>query len=176
MSHEVFISYASEDKSIADEIRWHLEENEIGCWIAPRDIKPGMEYAEAIVDAIDKSKAMVLVFSAHANRSPQVRREVERAVSKDIHIIPFRIENVSPTNSMEYYISSPHWLNAFPPPLSEHLEKLLDAVRNLLQKKRIPEEVPRREIEMVKRLPSVQEKEFHRRQLIKAANLYKLGE
>ncbi len=176
MTHEVFISYASEDKSVADEVRWHLEENDIGCWIAPRDIRPGMEYAEAIVDAIDKSEAMVLVFSTHANGSPQVRREVERAVSKDIPIIPFRIEDIAPTDSMEYYISSPHWLNAFSPPLSEHLEELVDAVRNLLQKTRIPEEISRKEIAEVQQLPSIQEKEFHRRQLIKATNLYTLGE
>ena len=67
---------------------------------------------------------MVLVLSSSANASPQIVREVERAVSKGIPIIPLRIEEVKPTASLEYFLSTPHWLDAFNPPLERHLRYL----------------------------------------------------
>lgn len=79
---DVFISYSSVEKGTADEVCSHLESQGIRCWIAPRDVSPGDEYGEAIVDAITACRLMVLIFSSHANESPQVRREVERALSK----------------------------------------------------------------------------------------------
>ncbi len=59
---------------------------------------------------------MVLVFSASSNDSPQVRREVERAVHKDLRILPFRLEDVLPSHSLEYFLSTQHWLDGFPGP------------------------------------------------------------
>ena len=60
---------------------------------------------------------LVLVFSSHANQSPQVGREVERAVNRGIPIVPLRIENISPTQSLEYFIGTVHWLDALTPPV-----------------------------------------------------------
>ena len=70
MSHDVFISYSSQDKSVADAICAILEGRKLRCWIAPRDVLPGTPYGEAILDAIYASPVMVLVFSSHANDSP----------------------------------------------------------------------------------------------------------
>ena len=74
----------------------------------------------------------VLVFSANANASPQVMREVERAVAKGLPVIPFRIEDIPPSKSMEYFISAPHWLDALTPPLEGHLQTLSDSIHALL--------------------------------------------
>src|SRR5271163_2803116 len=120
MAHDVFISYSSKDKTTADATCAVLESAGIRCWVAPRDILPGHDWGESIIDAITGSRAMVLVFSANANESVQVKREVERAVAKAIPIIPFRIEDVLPTRSMEYFVSATHWLDAFTPPLERH--------------------------------------------------------
>ncbi len=67
---------------------------------------------------------MVLVFSASSNGSAQVRREVERAAHKDVRILPFRIEDVPPSKSLEYFLSTQHWLDAFPGPLEPHFTRL----------------------------------------------------
>src|SRR5580704_3702505 len=91
------------------------------CWIAPRDIVPGSDWSESIIDAINRAKVFVLIFSGYANVSPQIKREVERAVNKSIPIIPMRIEDTLPTKSLEYFISTPHWLDAITPPLEQHL-------------------------------------------------------
>jgi len=85
MAVDVFISYAIADKLTADAACAALESAGIRCWIAPRDVLPGMDYAEAIIEAIEKCRGMLLIFSSNANRSNQVKREVERAVSKMSH-------------------------------------------------------------------------------------------
>jgi hypothetical protein len=69
---------------------------------------------------------MLLVFSGSSNESNQVRREVERAVHKQLSILPFRIENVLPSKSLEYFLSTQHWMDAFPPPLEPHIDRLCD--------------------------------------------------
>src|SRR5215471_14417961 len=102
MSFDVFISYSSKDKTTADATCASLENAGIRCWIAPRDIRPGSEYGEALVDALDHCRAMVSIFSASANTSPQIRREVERVVSRGIPVVPLRIEDIAPTKSMAY--------------------------------------------------------------------------
>ena len=117
LAHDVFISYSSKDKPAADAACAVLESKGIRCWIAPRDIIPGADWGESIIDALNQSRAFVLVFSSNANSSPQIKREVERAVNQGLPVIPLRIEDVAPIKSLEYFISSPHWLDAFSLPL-----------------------------------------------------------
>lgn len=140
MAHDVFISYAIEDRTVANAVCATLEAEPVRCWIAPRDVLPGVSYAEALVDAISESSLMVLVFSSRSNNSPQVMREVERAASKGIPILPFRIEDVAPSKTMEFFLSTPHWLDALTPPLEKHLGHLAGTVQLLLSRIRKPEE------------------------------------
>jgi TIR domain len=132
MEFDAFISYASADKAAADAACAVLEAAGIRCWVAPRDISPGREYAAAIIDAIDQCRVMVLIFSASANDSPQVRREIERAASKGVAIMPLRIEKVAPTKSMEYFLGDIHWLDAMTPPIEKHLQQLAVIIKALL--------------------------------------------
>ena len=145
MAHDVFISYSTKDKNVADAVCAVLERNGIRCWIAPRDVTPGTVWGAAIVGAIHGAKVIVLVFSGAANTSPQIEREVERAISKGLPIIPFRIEEVQPSDSLEYFISASHWLNAFTEPLEQHLEVLAKVVRRILEVKG-GEETPTRPV------------------------------
>ncbi len=131
MAHDVFISYSSKDKPVADAVCAGLEAQGLRCWVAPRDILPGSEWGGAIIDAITGSKVMVLIFSAHANSSPQIKREVERAVAKGVKLVPFRIEDVALGKTLEYFISTPHWLDALTQPLDAHIGKLAETVRFL---------------------------------------------
>jgi hypothetical protein len=112
MPHDIFISYSSHDKSVADAVCAATEAQRIRCWIAPRDVLAGTEYGAAIVKASEDCRSMVLVFSAHANEVPHIRRELECAVSKGKIIVPFRIEDVLPSGAMEYCLGNTHWLDA----------------------------------------------------------------
>ena len=133
MAFDAFISYANRDKAAADAACAVLERAGVRCWIAPRDMRPGGEYGDAIIEAIDQCRVMVLIFSSSANDSRQVHREIERAVSKGVAIIPVRIEEVTPTRSMEYFLGAIHWLEALTPPLENHLERLAEAVKAVVQ-------------------------------------------
>ncbi len=133
MPHDVFISYANEDKTVADAVCARLEANGIRCWIAPRDVPAGLPYATAIIDAIGTGSALVLVFTGRANQSRHVKREVDRALNRGLPILPFRVEDVVPSEEMEYYLAGQHWLDAITPPLEEHLDKLADSVAYLIR-------------------------------------------
>ena len=132
MRADVFVSYSQPDRSQAFDIVSQLEARGIKVWVAPRDIAPSAEWAAEIIEAIGTSKIMVLVFSAASNSSPQVRREVERAVHRQVPILTVRIEEALPTKSMEYFLSAQHWLDAFPGPLTHYCEQLCREVGTLL--------------------------------------------
>jgi hypothetical protein len=124
MARDVFISYSQPDHDCAFALVARLEEQGIDCWIAPRDIVPSADWAAEIMDAISSARIMILVYSANSNLSPQVRREVERAVHKQLSILTFRIENVPPSKSLEFFLSAQHWMDAFPPPRDPHYARL----------------------------------------------------
>jgi hypothetical protein len=132
MAHDVFVSHSSKDKTTADAVCAALESEGIRCWVAPRDIIPGTDWGASIIDAINGTRVMLLIFSADANVSPQIQREVERAVNKRIPIIPMRIANIKPTGTLEYFLSAPHWLDAFPPPLERHFDRLKQVVQQTI--------------------------------------------
>jgi TPR repeat protein len=132
MAHDVFICHSAKDKTTADAVCAMLEANGVRCWIAPRDVMPGMEWSECIIEAIEECRIMVLVFTAHANESPQIRREIERAVNHGVAILPLRMEDILPGRALEYFIGNVHWLDALTPPLESHLKNLAGTVKVLL--------------------------------------------
>jgi TIR domain/Sel1 repeat len=139
MRFDVFISYPHQEKTTADAVCATLEAAAIRCWIAPRDVPAGTEWADAIVNAIDHCKAMVLVFSSHTNASRQIRREVQRAFDQEKPVMPVRIENVAPESGLAYYMGPVHWLDAFTPPLEQHLQHLQRSVEALVKSAASPE-------------------------------------
>ena len=130
--HDLFISHSTHDKETADAICAALEASGLRCWIAPRNILPGANWASSILKAIAEARAMVLVFSETANGSPHIRREVERAVHHNIPIAPIRLDDVMPKDDLEYFLSASHWMDALTPPFEQHLGRLADDVRALI--------------------------------------------
>ncbi|MEA1887541.1 MAG: TIR domain-containing protein [Bacteroidota bacterium] len=137
MAHDVFISYSSKDKKAADDVCSILEKEGISCWMAPRDITPGVPFAEAIIDAIKESKVFILIFSSGSNQSSQVIKEVDRAVHHGLDIITLRLEDVPLSKKLEYYISDVHWLDSMAPPLEQHINQLYRVVQKLLGKEEV---------------------------------------
>jgi hypothetical protein len=124
ISHDVFISYAtdkdgsptSKDSEVAEKVCSTLESQGIRCWIAPRNILPGESWTNAIINAVEKSKVVVLVFSANVNHSQWVKIEATMAPDKNITIIPFRIDDVSPEGELRMLQVRCQWLDACTPP------------------------------------------------------------
>ena len=117
---------------MADAVCAGLEAGKVRCWIAPRDVEPGANWAGSIIRGITESKIMVVIFSGHTNHSRHVMNEIERAVSHGVTIIPFRIEDVAPSEDLELFISSCHWLDALSPPLESKIGELLRAALRVL--------------------------------------------
>jgi TolB-like protein/Flp pilus assembly protein TadD len=128
--HEpVFISYASQDVAVADAIVQALERHGLKCWIAPRDVKAGALYADAIVRAISGAKAFVVVLSESAIASSHVGKEVERASSKKRPIIALRIDAAPLTPAFEYFLSESQWVKGRVGNLEAAYATLIDAIR-----------------------------------------------
>lgn len=132
MTHDVFISYAAEDKQVADSICSYLEKNTITCWMAPRDIAPGEIYASTLIHAIDSTQIVILVFSRYSDTSAHVRTEIQRAFNQGKFIIPFRIENIKPSDELQYFISGRQWLDALSLPLENHFSPLQKVIEKQL--------------------------------------------
>jgi TolB-like protein/Flp pilus assembly protein TadD len=127
-SAPVFISYASHDADTLNVVCQYLESRCVLCWIAPRDVKAGAQYADAIVRAINEAKAVVLVMSASALASSHVGREVERAASKNKPIIVFRIDAVPLNPALEYFLSQSQWIDVPTLGMAAALMKVAEAV------------------------------------------------
>jgi hypothetical protein len=130
--HRVFISYSKPDLEVARDLCSYLEAEGILCWIAPRDVIPGSNFPGSIIDAIDESRVVVLIFSKSSDNSPHVIRELTRAVTRNLLILPFRIEDILPTKNMDYLINIPHWFDAFPPPVQQYFGTLALTIRTHL--------------------------------------------
>jgi len=124
----LFISYASHDADVAQKVCSALEAAGFPCWIAPRDVKPGAQYADAIVGAINEAKAVVLVLSASAVTSSHVGREVERAASKHKQIISLRIDAAPLSRALEYFLGESQWIDVPALGMSTAIAKLAEAV------------------------------------------------
>jgi TolB-like protein/Tfp pilus assembly protein PilF len=129
---DVFISYATADKSAADSICAALERGGIVCWIAPRDVTPGVFYADAIVQAINSARILIVVLSVNSASSQHVLREVERASAKRRPLVAFRLDTTSLPTGLEYFLSASHWLDASGGTIERALPGLVDAVHRLL--------------------------------------------
>ena len=126
---DVFISYASHDKAVADAVCEALEAAGTRCFIAPRDVIPGEFYAESIVHAIDSCRVAVLILSRSAAASGHVLREVERASSKGHPVVSLRIDTEPLPAGLEYFLNSSQWLDASAMGFTRALPRLVEAVR-----------------------------------------------
>jgi TolB-like protein len=125
---DVFISYASQDAAVANAVVTALEHQGLNCWLAPRNVKPGTVYADAIVGAINESKALVLVLSANAMALAHVGREIERAASKRKQLIAFRIDTTPLSRELEYFLSNSQWIDVPAVGMPKALANLGEAV------------------------------------------------
>ena len=132
MKYDVFISYSSHDQKVVEGLCAYLEERKIRCFVAYRDIPRGVVWARAIVEALDESRMMVVVFSDHFNQSDQVDREIELASEDKKPILTFRITDDAFKGAKKYYLKNINWIDAFPRPeqvfgsVAENVAKLLD--------------------------------------------------
>lgn len=124
-----FISYAGEDKNIADNLCAKLEARGIRVWYAPRNATGA--YAADISNAITSCTHFICILSQNSLRSQHVLSEVDLAFNELNRSILFRLlkideEALGP--AFRYYLSRQHWMDAQCPPLEKRLEEFADRV------------------------------------------------
>jgi hypothetical protein len=144
VSRRVFISHSSKDREAANRLCELLEERGIGCWIAPRDVVPGENYGSQIVHGLQDSDDLVILLSADSLESRHVSSEVARAFEKGKNIYPLRLaENVWPTEELELFVTSSHWVEVWDKEMPEAASELVEAIQNKAAGKARPQTVPR---------------------------------
>ncbi len=113
MDPEIFITYSSKDQKVSRTICSALENRGLACWISSRNVKPGQNYQEQIVKAIRAAKIMVLVFTANANNSNEIKKELALASQNNLVVIPVRIEDVTPNEAFAYEFATRQWIDLF---------------------------------------------------------------
>ena len=126
--HDVFISYSTKNKNVADAVVSDFEQHGIKCWYAPRDILPGEEWVTAITNALEGSRALVLIFTDESNNSRQVMNEIAVAFNAGITIVPFRLTDEQMSSELEYYLTRVHWLDAVSKPLKKNITALREYI------------------------------------------------
>jgi len=130
--NEVFISYASSDKAVAERICGALENTGVSCWMAPRNIEAGTDYPTAILEAINSARALLLILTEPAAASPHVLSEVGHAFSGKKRIIPFRMSQKALPEDLEYFLSLTQWLDAPDGCTDQNLKRLIEATQAAL--------------------------------------------
>ena len=113
MDPKIFITYSSKDQKVARTICTALENRGLVCWISARNVRPGQNYQEQIVRAIRAARVMVLVFTANANNSNEIKKELALASQNNLVVIPVRIEDVAPNEAFAYEFATRQWIDLF---------------------------------------------------------------
>lgn len=114
MKKDVFISYQSADSEFAHALYKELESLGLSCWIAPEDILPGKNWAEAIVEAVETTRFMAMVFSSSTQNTPkQVLKELYVADEYNEAIVPIMLEDIQLQADFQFHLAGKQRINTF---------------------------------------------------------------
>ena len=126
---DVFVSYSSSDKTQSLQLVGELEKRGLKCWIAPRDIPPGSDYATEIMRGLKNCRALVVLVSKTSVDSQHVRAEVARASSDGKPIFPVRLVDIQVAGGLQFFLELSQWVDFFPSPTTESYDHLAQAIR-----------------------------------------------
>jgi hypothetical protein len=133
MAHDVFISHAHKDKQIAHAICEKLESAQVKCWVAQRDMPPGVDWTEATRNAIGSSHLMVLLLSENASAAVHMEREMAHAFYTRRIIIPLRLTDTLPRRDFLFYLGNVRSFDAFGPTAEQQLETFSTAIHGMVK-------------------------------------------
>lgn len=129
---KVFISYKSEERAEMKKLLTIIENAGISCWVAPRNIPIGSNYASEIPAAIEKCPIFILLLSKKAQCSPWIAKELSLAIGDNKAILPIMIEDCTLTNEYKYYLTNVQ-IYSITKDMQDTVEELLERISFLLQ-------------------------------------------
>lgn len=110
---DIFISYSSKQRALADKIREYLEDNGITCWMAPDSIPSGTSYQSEIPSAINNSPIVLLILSEDSEKSRWVQKEVGSAIGAGHFLIPYMDEKYEHSQQFNFVLDGEQIFEAY---------------------------------------------------------------
>jgi hypothetical protein len=135
MDSHLFVCFSSKDLATALQVVAFLEGRGIRCWISARDVLGGQNYQEAIVQALERAKGIVFLFSESSSQSGEIRKELSIGGSINIPVFPLRLSPIIPAGALRYELATRQWIDIFPDQeqalgkLAETIQMVLDGPR-----------------------------------------------
>jgi hypothetical protein len=127
----IFICFSSKDEAIARDVVEFLEAAGLRCWISLRDVPPGHNYQETIVQALEASRGIVFLFSESSSKSGEIKKELSIGGSINTPVFPLRLAPITPTGALRYELATRQWIDIFPDQ-ERALGKLVDTIDRVL--------------------------------------------
>lgn len=127
----VFISYKSEEKVLADDVKEKLVRNGIDVWMAPESIPGGSTYPKEIHSAIKKSDVLILVLTDLSQKSLWIQSEIEIARMNNKTIIPIAFSDVSYTDEFEMLLVMYQRLDVDKNNVEESFLRLINRIKEI---------------------------------------------
>ncbi len=134
---EVFISYCTKDSDLVQYFCNRVEGGGVSCWIAPRDIPEGKDWAENIVKGLTECTIVAFIVSEASVASTEVAKEISLANGFKKEILQVRLENATLPYSMLYHLSNKQWVDAQAEEKSLRFNSAISAIRKLLNKNEV---------------------------------------
>lgn len=142
---KVFLSYASQDKSSAQEISNRLSnEGWIDMWLGEKKILPGQDWHLAITKAVENSDIVIICLSINSvSKEGYVQKELryvrEIALEKPegtIFLIPLRLDECEIPKTLQIY----QWVDYFKPDKNKGYSLLVESLKIRYEEKLKQEE------------------------------------
>ena len=123
----------------------YLEERNLRCFVAYRDIPKGKDWAPYIEKGFEDSKVLVYVHTESSNESIETTREINLAFEEGCVVIPFRVDSIKYGEGKRYRLNNVNWLDAFPGNPENYFGDLFDIL-----KVHFPERIQQKEDEQAR--------------------------
>jgi hypothetical protein len=128
----IFICFSSKDEAIASEVVEFLESKTLRCWISSRDVPPGQNYQETIVQAIESARGIVFLFSEASSKSREIKKELSIGGSINLPVFPLRLAPILPSGALRYELAIRQWIDIFPH-RKHALSKLAETIKTTIE-------------------------------------------
>jgi len=126
---DIIVCYSKEQKNTARKLVSKLESGGYSCWIDSRDIEPGTDKLEAFKKQLEIAKIQVIIFSSISDKSSELTAQYDLAFEHELSIIPFIVSDVELTVSMQHFLNTHDWINAFDCSFDEAASNLIQLIQ-----------------------------------------------
>jgi TolB-like protein/cytochrome c-type biogenesis protein CcmH/NrfG len=128
---DVFVSYSRQDNDKVLELTSKLRSAGVRLWMDVRNIDGAAMWGEEIVNALTKSKVLLLLVSKAAVTSQNVVKEVLLASERKGHILPVDLEATDIPGSLKYALAGIQHIEYFRGDPDEHMKAIIRSLERL---------------------------------------------